>query len=80
MYILVSSYATCHVPVTGTQPQTTAGRPGGPNHGDSHGGHSAGHRRLKYQHNKDDTYGDDELHRLWISVSWQPGKDLKKGP
>jgi uncharacterized protein involved in type VI secretion and phage assembly len=52
---------------------TAAGRPGGPDHPDSHGGHGGGHsahRRLKYQHNKDDTYGDDELHRLWISVSW----------
>ena len=30
--------------------------------------HAPGHRRLKYAQNKDNTYGDDELHRLWISV------------
>ncbi|CAK9015140.1 Carbonic anhydrase 14 (Carbonate dehydratase XIV) (Carbonic anhydrase XIV) (CA-XIV) [Durusdinium trenchii] len=31
-------------------------------------GHSNSHRRLKYAQNKDNTYGDDELHRVFISV------------
>ena len=50
----------------------SAGQPGSPTHGDDHGdgGSHGSHRRLKYSHNKDDTYGDDELHRVWISVSW----------
>lgn len=50
-----------------------AGQPGSFGHGDDHsdgGSHGGSHRRLKYSQNKDDTYGDDELHRVWISASW----------
>lgn len=53
-----------------TQAALLFGQPGSPSHGDDHGdgGSHGSHRRLKYSQNKDDTYGDDELHRVWISV------------
>ncbi|CAK9045803.1 unnamed protein product [Durusdinium trenchii] len=41
-------------------------------------GHSNSHRRLKYAQNKDNTYGDDELHRVFISATWI-GNAIQRG-